>query len=70
MAIGGAAIRTFGKTLFSIVISRLACRQAKPSAVIVDHDGDLIRIAEGSRAAIGRGSIEVSFWRSAPPDEF
>jgi hypothetical protein len=35
----------------------------------VDHDGDVIRIVEGRRAAIERGIIEVPLRRSDLPDE-
>jgi hypothetical protein len=66
----GTAIRALAEALFQIVTFPLACRQAKPPAAIVDHDGDLIRMAEGRRAAIERGTTEVSLWRCGPPDEF
>jgi hypothetical protein len=33
----------------------LAFRQTNPPAVVVDHDGDVIRIVEGRRASIERG---------------
>jgi hypothetical protein len=38
---------TFGKPLFEIVVFRLAFGQSEPPAIIVDHDGDMIRIVEG-----------------------
>ena len=53
-----------GKPLFQIVVFRLAFSQAEPPAVIVDHDGDVIRIVEGRRAAIERGVVEVPLRRS------
>ena len=61
--------RTFGKPLFQIVIFRLAFSQAEPPAVIMDHDGDMIRIVEGRCAAIERGIIEVPLRRSDLPNE-
>ena len=61
--------RTFGKPLFQIVIFRLAFSQAEPPAVIMDHDGDVIRVVEGRRAAIERGIVEVPLRRSELPDE-
>ena len=44
-------------------------RQAEPPAVIVDHDGDVIRIVESRRAAIERGVVEVPLRRSELPDQ-
>ena len=53
-----------GKPLFQVVVFRLAFRQAEPPAIIVDHDGDVIRIVEGRRAAIERGVVEIPLRRS------
>ena len=36
--------RTFRQPLFGIVILRFAFSQAKPPAVIMDHDADMIRV--------------------------
>ena len=58
-----------GEPLFQIVIFRLAFGQAEPPAVIVDHDGDVIRVVEGRRAAIERGIVEVPLRRSELPDQ-
>ena len=55
--------RAFGKSLFQFVIFLLAFRQTKPPAVIVDHDGDVIRIIERRCAEIERGVIEVPLRR-------
>ena len=48
--VGHGDDRTCGKPLFQIVIFRLAFSQAEPPAIIVDHDGDMIRVVEGRRA--------------------
>ena len=61
--------RRLGKPLFQIVIFRLAFGEAETPAVIVDHDGDVIRVVEGRRRAIERGIIEVPLRRSKLPDE-
>ena len=58
-----------GKPLFQIVVFRLAFGQTEPPAVVVDDDGDVIRIVEGRRAAIERGVVEVPLRRSELPDE-
>src|SRR5262249_38600227 len=55
--------------LFQIFVLGLAVRKRKPPAVIVDHDGDVIRIVERRRAALESGIVEVPFWRSEPPNE-
>ena len=47
----------------------LAFGQCEPPPIIVDHDGDVIRIVEGRRAAIERRIIEVPLRRSKLPDE-
>ena len=36
--------RTFGQPLFQIVVFRLAFSQAEPPAVIMDGDGDMVRV--------------------------
>ena len=61
--------RNFGKPLFQIVIFRLAFGQAKPPAVVVDHDVDVVRVVERRCAAIEGGIIEVPLRRSQLPDE-
>src|SRR5271166_1784334 len=61
--------RALAKSLIQFVIFRLAFRQTKAPAVIVDHDGNVIRIVEGRCAAIERGIIEVPLRRSQLPDE-
>jgi hypothetical protein len=53
--------RTLGKPLFQIVIFRLAFSQGEPSRIIMDCDGDVIRIVKGRRAAIECRIIEVPF---------
>jgi hypothetical protein len=59
----------FGKALFQIVILRLAFRQTKPPAVIVDHDCDVIRVVERRRTSVERGIIEVPLRRSELPGQ-
>jgi len=44
--------RTFGKSLFQIVVLWVAFSQAQPPAVIMDHDADVIRVVEGHCGAI------------------
>src|SRR5438105_9312866 len=51
--------RKFGQPLFQIIIFRFAVREPKPPAIIMDYDGDVIRIVERRRAAIERGVVEV-----------
>jgi len=61
--------RALGKPLFQIVIFRFAFSQGLPPAVIMDHNGDVIRIVERRCTAIERGIIEVPLRRSELPDE-
>ncbi len=61
--------RALSEPLLQIVISRLAFNEAKTPTVIVNHDLSMIRILEGSCAAIERGIVEVPFWRSELPNE-
>jgi hypothetical protein len=53
--------RTFGKSLFQIVIFRFTFSQTETPTVIVDDDADVIRIVERGCAAIEGGVIEVPF---------
>src|SRR5208282_578907 len=46
-----------------------AFSQAEPPAVVMDHDGDVVRIVEGRRAAIERGVVELPFRRGELPNE-
>src|SRR5437762_5687707 len=62
--------RTLRKSLFQIVILRLAFSEAEPPAIIVDHDGDVIRIIERCRAAVECGVIEFPLRRGDLPNEF
>ena len=61
--------REFGKPLFQLVVFRLAFGQTEPPAVVMDHDGDVIRVVEGRRAAIERGIVELPLRRSDLPNE-
>ena len=56
---GHADGRSFGETLFQIVVFRLAFGEAEPPAVVVDRDVDVIRVVEGRCTAIERGVVEV-----------
>src|SRR4051794_18514482 len=57
------------KPPFEFVISRLAFSQAKPPAVIMDHDLDVLWIVQGRGAALERRIIKAPFRRSGMPDE-
>ena len=46
------------------------CAEAEPPAIIVDHDGNVVRIVESGRAAIEGGVVEIPFRRRDLPDEF
>src|SRR5690348_13346693 len=43
--------RAGGEPPFEIVVAFLAVGQAEPPAVVVDHDGDVVGVVEGGRAA-------------------
>lgn len=60
----------FGQPLFQFVVFRLARGQTKPPAIIVDHDGDMVGVVEGRRAALESGVIEIPLRRGEPPDQF
>src|SRR5262249_49473640 len=61
--------RAYGESLFQIVVSCLAVCESKPPTVIVDHDGNVIRIVEGRRTAVKRSITELPFRRSGLPNE-
>jgi hypothetical protein len=61
--------RTFGKPLFQNIIFRLAFGQVKPPAVIVNRDGNVVRVVERCRGAIERGIIELLPRRSDLPNQ-
>jgi len=58
--------RGLRQPLFEVVIFRLALGQAESPAVIMDHDGNVIRVIEGRGAAIERGIVELPHRGSAP----
>ena len=66
---GHADGRTRSQPLLQLVILRLPFRQAKPPAVIVNDDGDVVRVVERRRAARERRIVEAPFWRSNLPDQ-
>src|SRR5215469_16554850 len=60
--------RGCGQSLLQAVEFRLALSEAEAPAVIVDHDGDMIRIVERLSRAIERGIIEIPSRRSELPN--
>jgi hypothetical protein len=63
-AITGPAANRFSRSSYFRFL-----QQALVPAVIVDHDGDVIRIIERRCAAIEHGIVEVPFRRSELPDK-
>jgi len=55
--------------LFQIGISCFAFGEALAPAIIVDGDGNMVRVFEGLCAALEGGVIEVPFRRSLLPDK-
>src|SRR5579863_5004643 len=62
--------RRFGEPLFEVVVSLLAFGQSHAPAVVMDHDGYVVRVIIGRGAAIEGSSVEVPLWRSELPNEF
>jgi hypothetical protein len=56
---GDSDDRGFGQPPFQIVVPGLALSQREPPPVVMDHDGDVIRIVEGRGTAIERRIIEL-----------
>src|SRR5262245_53750528 len=61
--------RKLGKLLLQIIKLRLALRKTEPPAVVVNDDGDMIRVGKGRRAAIERGIVKGPLRRRELPDE-
>src|SRR5262249_11440731 len=61
--------RSLGESLFNLVGLGLALSQCEPPAIIMDRDGDMIRVLERRRAAIEGGVVEIPFRRRELPDE-
>ena len=62
---------TLERLLFQIVISWLAFRQAQLPAVIMDNDGDMIRVVKGRCGAVERSIIGIPFrWHVLPDQSF
>src|ERR1035438_3533131 len=59
----------FGQLPFQVVVLRFAGGQPNPPAVVVDYDGDVVRVVEGRCGAIKCRIIEVPLWRSGLPNE-
>src|SRR5262245_64488781 len=57
------------KSPFQVVIFRLALSQGETPAIIVDRDGNVIRIVEGRRASIEGRVVELPLRGSELPDE-
>src|SRR5882724_11932748 len=58
-----------GQPLLEVVVLALAVGEAEPPAVVMDRDGDMIRVVEGGCAAVERGIVEPPLRRSDLPDE-
>ena len=61
--------RKCGQPLFQVVIFPLAVGQAKPPAIVVHHDVNMVGVVEGRCCAVVRGIVEIPLWRSLVPDE-
>jgi len=61
--------REHRELLFEIVKLWFAFGQSEPKAIVVNHDGHVIRIIEGRRGAIECSIIEVPLGRGDLPDE-
>src|SRR5215471_18375865 len=61
--------RTCRKPLLDIVVFTLAVREALPPAIVVDDNGNMVRIVEGGSGAIERRVVEFPLRRSELPDE-
>ena len=61
--------RSRRESLSQIVVLGLALGEAEPPAVIVNDDGDVVRIIQSCRAAVKRGIVEVPIRRSDLPNE-
>ena len=61
--------RCLREPLFQIVVARLTLGQAEPPAVVMDSNGDVVRIIERRRAAVEGGVIEAPLGRRDLPDE-
>ena len=61
--------RKLSELLFEFVILRFAFRQSNSPAIVVNHDGDMIRIVEGRCGAIECRIVKVPFGRSDLPNE-
>jgi hypothetical protein len=58
-----------GQPLFQIGILRFPLGEALAPAIVVDGDGNVVRVFEGLCAALEGGVIEVPFRRSLLPDQ-
>jgi hypothetical protein len=59
-----------GQPLFQVVIFPLAVGHAKPPAIVVHDDVNVVGVVEGRCCAVERSIVEIPLWRSLVPDEF
>ena len=69
MVIVGTVMGESAASRFQVVIFPLAVGQAKPPAIVVHHDVNMVGVVEGSCCAVIRGIVEIPLWRSLVPDE-
>src|SRR5262245_51158380 len=62
--------RALRKPFFKPVVLGLTFSKPEPPTIIMDHNGDVIRIFESRRTSIKRSLVKVPFWGSGSPDEF
>lgn len=61
--------RARGEPILEFVIFGVAFSEAKPPAVVVDHDSDVVQVVERRCGAIERGIIEGPLGRIVLPDQ-
>ena len=61
--------QALGQPLFKMVVFRFAVRQAQSPAVIVDDDGNVVRVFERGRGAVERRVVELPLRRRELPDQ-
>src|SRR5215510_8111154 len=58
-----------GEPRLDRIVLRLSFGEPEAPPIVVDRNGDVIRIVEGSRRPIERGVIEIPLRRGALPDK-
>src|SRR5262249_29632176 len=66
---GYADVRARGQTLLQLLVLRLAIGQAQAPAIVVNDDGDMIRIVKSSGTALEGRLVEIPLRRGELPDE-